>query len=269
MIDLDAYFARIGYEGPREPTLAVLRRLTELHPAAIIFEAIDVLLDRGIDISPAAVDAKLIAGRRGGYCYEQNSLFKRVLTALGFQVEGLLARVLWMAPPDAPTRPRTHMGLRVLIDGAPWLADVGFGSCVPTTPLRMDVFEPQATGHEAFRFRRIGPELLLEAQLGEVWQPVYQLGPERQLEVDYELPNWFTSTHPSSHFRHNLLVAKTTPQARFGLLHNRLTIRRPDGTMERRELAPAQIETTLVETFGLPVEPAWRPLFERAVAAGG
>ena len=30
--DLDAYFRRIGYDGPREPTLAVLRELHALHP---------------------------------------------------------------------------------------------------------------------------------------------------------------------------------------------------------------------------------------------
>ena len=66
MTDLDAYFARIGYDGPRTPSLDVLRALHALHPAAIPFEAIDCLLDRGVDISPAAVDAKLIHRRRGG-----------------------------------------------------------------------------------------------------------------------------------------------------------------------------------------------------------
>ena len=74
MVDLDAYFRRIGYDGPREPTLDVLRAILALHPATIPFEAIDVLLDRGVDVSPAAVDDKLIARRRGGYCYEQNGL---------------------------------------------------------------------------------------------------------------------------------------------------------------------------------------------------
>ena len=41
MIDLDAYFARIGYAGPREPTRPVQQALHELHPAAITFEAVD------------------------------------------------------------------------------------------------------------------------------------------------------------------------------------------------------------------------------------
>ena len=80
--------------------LDTLRALTELHPAAIPFEAIDVFLRRPVDLSPAAIQAKLIDGGRGGYCFEQNGLLKRVLGALGFAVEGLIgARVL-----DAPGR---------------------------------------------------------------------------------------------------------------------------------------------------------------------
>ena len=97
-VDLDAYCARIGYSGPREPTLETLRALQALHAAAIPFEAIDVQLDRGIDLAPAAIDAKLIGGRRGGYCFEQNNLFMRVLAAVGFSVEGLMGRVRWIAP---------------------------------------------------------------------------------------------------------------------------------------------------------------------------
>src|SRR5690606_7025466 len=135
-LDLDAYCARIGYDGPREPTLATLRALHALHPAAIAFEALDVMLGRGIDLAPAAVEAKLVHQRRGGYCFEQNGLFQRVLAAMGFEVEALLARVLWRTPADAPPRPRTHMALRVMVEGEPWLADVGFGGCVMTAPLR-------------------------------------------------------------------------------------------------------------------------------------
>jgi N-hydroxyarylamine O-acetyltransferase len=268
-VDLDAYFARIGYRGPRTPTLETLRALHARHPASIPFEAIDVLLDRGIDIAPDAVDAKLIGAGRGGYCYEQNGLFKRVLTALGFEVEGLAARVHWMAPFDAPPRPRTHMALRVVIDGEPWLADVGFGSVVLTTPLRFDVTEPQATRYETFRLTPHASGLLLEAQLGDEWVPVYELSSEVQLDVDYELANWFTATHPSSHFRHDLIVALTTPQARYTLAHNRLSVRTPDGDLQRRILSADEIEAALAETFGLRVEPDWRPIIERAVAMGG
>lgn len=263
-VDLEAYFRRIGYSGPAAPTLETLRALQELHPAAIPFEAIDVLLGRGVDISPQAVDAKLIGAGRGGYCYEQNGLFKRALQAIGFEVEGLIARVNWNAPADAPERPPSHMALRVTIDGVPWLADVGFGSCVPTAPLRLDSREPQPTAHESFRFVPAGPELQLEAEIAGRWAPVYRLLAGPQLDVDYELANWYTATHPGSHFRHRLIVTRTTPDTRHVLAGGRLTVRSADGTAEARFLEADEIERELAERFLLPVDPDWREAIEHA-----
>lgn len=267
-VDLDAYCARVGYDGPRAPTLETLGALVECHAAAIPFEAIDVLLGRGVDLAPAAVDAKLIGRRRGGYCFEQNGLFKRVLSTLGFAVEGLVARVRWMLPPDAPPRPRTHMALRVTLADTPWLADVGFGGHTPTSPLRLDIREPQQTRHGPFRLAPAGDGFLLEAHLDGAWAPVYALSTEPQLDVDYEAPNWLTSTHPHSPFRNGLLVARTTPEARFTLLDNRLTVRGADGSVERRFLTAEQVAQCLSGTFGLPVEDDWLPQVQAAVSRG-
>jgi N-hydroxyarylamine O-acetyltransferase len=267
MVDLDAYFARIGYAGPREPALPVLRALHALHPAAIPFEAIDCLLDRGVDISPAAVDAKLIASGRGGYCFEHNSLFARVLTELGFGVEGFAARVRWNAPPDAPAQPRTHHVLKVQVEGEPWLADVGFGGCVLTAPLRLQPDVEQATDHDAYRLTRRGEELRLEVLREPGWVPAYDVSLVPCAPRDYEMANWFTSTHPSSHFRTNLLAGRTTPQARYSLLFNRFTVRPRGGAPTKQILDADGIERTLRQVFGLPVEPSWRPVIERAAAA--
>ncbi|WP_082616061.1 arylamine N-acetyltransferase [Massilia sp. Root418] len=263
---LDAYCARVGYTGERAPTLGTLLALQQLHPAAIPFEAMDALLHQPVDLAPQAVDAKLIAARRGGYCFEQNSLFKRVLEALGFTVEGLIAQVRWQLGPEAALRPRTHMVLRVTIDGTPWLADVGFGSCVLTAPLRFGLAGPQATPHERFRLVPVGNEQLLEVEIGGAWQPVYQISPALQTVGDYEMANYFTSTHPDSHFRHKLIVARTTPEARHALLQNRLTIRGADGSLARSYLDADELEKALREVFLLPVAPAWRPVLEAAAA---
>jgi len=263
MVDLDAYFARIGYSGPREPTLDVLRALHALHPAAITFEAIDCLLDRGIDLTPEAVDAKLIHGGRGGYCFEQNSLFFRVLAALGFQVTPLAGRVRWNMPPGPP-RPRTHRVTRVEIGGRSWLADVGFGGCVMTAPLRLEPDTPQETPHDIYRLTPFAGGVSLEVLRDDVWRPAWDLPLEPCEEADFEMANWWTSAHPSSHFRHNLLAARTTPDARHALLLNRLTVRPIAGDPTAETLDADGIESALREVFGLNVEPAWRPIIERA-----
>jgi len=267
-VDLAAYCARIGYAGPLEPTLDVLRALIAHHIAAIAFESFDVLTGKGVDVAPTAVDAKLIGARRGGYCFEQNGLFRRVLKTIGFDVEPLLGRVRWMLAPGAPPSGRTHMVLRVMLDGRPWLADVGFGSAVPTSPLRLDATAPQKTVHETYRIIPFGGPLLLQAEVAGRWMPVYQIDPSPVLEIDWVIGNWFTATHPSSHFRHRLIAARSTPEARHVLLENRLTIRPAGGgAAERRYLDADGIEQALADIFGLPVEPGWRAAIERAAQA--
>lgn len=264
---LPRYLARIGYKGPVAPTLEVLAALQAAHIATIPFEAIDALTGTGIAIDAQAVDAKLIGQRRGGYCFEQNGLFLRVLQTIGFEAEGLLGRVRWMLPDDAPPTPRTHMVVRVRIDGRPWLADVGFGAAVPPQPLAMDSEDAQPTRHESYRIIRQDMEWQVAALIEGEWRTLYRLDDRSPPAIDYELGNWYTSAHPASHFRHQLIAARTTAEARYGLRDNRLTTRLADGRTDRRYLAADEIERVLSEIFLLPVRPHWRAAIERAATA--
>lgn len=264
---LPRYLARIGYAGPVAPTLDALAALQAAHIAAIPFEAIDALTGTGVDIGADAVDAKLIGQRRGGYCFEQNGLFLRVLRAIGFAAEGLIGRVRWMLPDDAPDTPRTHMVVRVKIDGRPWLADVGFGAAVPPVPLAMDSEESQPTRHESYRVVRHGDVWQVAALIEDEWRLLYLLEDAPPPAIDYEIGNWYTSAHPESHFRHQLIAARTTAEARYGLRDNRLTTRLTDGRIDRRYLTADEIERTLSEIFLLPVRPHWRAAIERAATA--
>lgn len=66
--DIDGYCARIGYVGPREPTLVVLRASVAGHTAAIPFENLDVLAKRPVRLDQPALREKLVYQQRGGYC---------------------------------------------------------------------------------------------------------------------------------------------------------------------------------------------------------
>jgi N-hydroxyarylamine O-acetyltransferase len=256
-VELSAYFKRIGYAGPLEPTIDTLRALQEGHLASIPFEAIDVLLGRGVDISPDAVDAKLIGRARGGYCYEQNGLFKRVLQTMGFEVEPLVGAVRWMGQAGSAPPPRTHMVLRVTTGSVPWLVDVGFGSSVPPAPLRLDTRDPQPTPYGRHRIMPLGAGQLVQAEVAGRWVPLYDISNEPLLDAHYELFNWYTSTSERSHFRHHLIVARTTPEARCSLLDGRFNVRFADGSMEREYLDAAGIRRVIEESFMLRPDPSW------------
>jgi len=264
-VDLDAYFARIGYDGPREATLEVLQTLHAMHPATIPFEAIDVFNDTPISIDPEHVDQKLIHDGRGGYCFEQNGLFRRVLRSLGFEVEGLAGRVLWGYGPNDLPRPRCHMANRVMIDGEAWLADVGLGGCVPTGPLLLDIETPQATPHDTYRVTKGAHSYRIELERDGVWKAVHEVDIAPVSDIDYEVMNWYASDHPESGFCKTLMVARSAPFARFTLLNNRLTIRLVTGEEEQHTLSVGDIPQTLKDIFGIEPDPAWRGAFARLV----
>ena len=262
MFDLDAYLSRVGYDGPRAPTLALLRDLTAAHTQSIPFENLDVLLGRRIVLGIDAVFDKLVRQRRGGYCFEQNGLFLHVLTALGFEARPLSARVRIDRPRDE-TPPRTHMFLRVEIDGASWLTDVGVGALSLTAPLRlMDGASVQETPHEPRRLvregewqglglRSPGAKLYHQVLLDDSWQDICELTLEEMPEIDRVLGNWYTSAYPASHFKDRLLVALATERGRKTLLNRRFT-RRQGERAEVRELAtPDELCDVLAGEFGI------------------
>lgn len=265
MIHLQNYFARINYQGPTTSELSTLKAIHALHPAHIPFENIDVLLEHGIDLSLDSIQQKLIHSRRGGYCFEHNALFMQVLKQLGFEVESLMARNVWRQPEGMPFGPRTHQVLRVRVEGEWWLADVGFGGLVLTDPLRMESSDEQQGQHEAFRVLTHDHGWMLQVNVQEQWEDLYDIGNQPQEPIEMEVANWFTSASPQSKFRHNLMMARATPDARYALLNNRLTIRPRNGVAEQRELNPEQLAAALQECFELKVESGWMPLLERIV----
>ena len=84
LFPLARYFTRIGYHGPAEPTLEVLRQLHLLHPQAIPFENIDAYSGLGVSLDLARIADKMLARGRGGYCFEHNRLFQAVLEHWAF-----------------------------------------------------------------------------------------------------------------------------------------------------------------------------------------
>jgi N-hydroxyarylamine O-acetyltransferase len=131
---LQHYFARVGYRGGRDTSLATLRSLHRAHLLTITYENLDIHLGRRLTLDTDAIFDKLVDERRGGWCFEMNGLFGRVLETLGFEVRylsGAVGRAThgWRAQGN-------HLVLLVTLD-RPWIADVGFGDGF-LTPLPLE-----------------------------------------------------------------------------------------------------------------------------------
>ncbi|MDX8532058.1 arylamine N-acetyltransferase [Mesorhizobium sp. VK25A] len=241
--DLDGYFARIGYGGPTDASLATLQALHAVHPRAIPFENIDALMGVSVGLDVASLQDKIFRQGRGGYCFEHNLIFMHALKALGFTVGGLAARVLWGQPNDAVTA-RSHMLLRIELGGRAYIADVGFGGLTLTAPLLLEPGLEQRTPHETFRLVETGGQFRLQADIGGTdvgsdWRTLYRFDMSRAYEVDYGVASHFLSTHPSSHFLSTLVAALALPDRRHALRNNRLSTHHVGGRSEQREIPTA------------------------------
>ncbi len=225
-IDLDAYCTRVGYAGAREPTLDVFRALHFAHATNIPFENLDILLGRPISLELEHLQDKLVKARRGGYCFEHNTLFAAVLERVGFRVARYAARVRHGRP--AGVRPRSHMLLGVLVADEPWLADVGFGNTGPLYPTPFNPREQEPQELWSYRIAPEGDQLVLQVLQADGWLDLYAFSQEVQEPVDYVVANHYTSTHPQSHFVQMLIVQRSSPSARWTLRDRELTLERPE-----------------------------------------
>lgn len=241
-VDVDAYFQRIGYAGPATPTLDTLQGLVTHHTRTIPFENIDPLLGTPVvDLSAGALAAKLVDRGRGGYCYEHNGLMRYVLQSLGFDVQLLTGRVVWMLPDDAPLPARTHNVLSVTIPetGIEYLVDVGFGGQTLSSPIRMVLDTAQATRHEPYRIVRHDQALMLQALIRDAWRPLYTFTRAPSPPIDLEVGSWYVSTHPASIFVVGLTAARVTDDARWNLRGRNLSVHGLDGSSTKTRLESA------------------------------
>jgi N-hydroxyarylamine O-acetyltransferase len=248
-LDLDAYFARIGFRGRAAPSLETLARIHALHVDAIPFENLGAFLGEEIPLDVESLQAKLVQGGRGGWCFEQNLLLAHVLRAIGFDLTTLAARVRWNAPPGA-LRPRSHMLLNVHLGEGDHIADVGFGGLVLSAPLKLATGVEQPTPHEPCRLTETEPgNYLLEAQVAGAWQPLYAFDLHPQALPDYEVSNWYLAHHPQSHFVTGLLAARTEPGARHALRGGRYAVHRREGSETRPVETVEDYRRTLAGPF--------------------
>lgn len=188
LFNKNAWLARIGYVGSLEPTLETLKAVVKAHATAIAYESIDVLLDKPPALDLTSLQSKMIGGGRGGYCFEQNMLFRGGLRSLGYKVTSLQARVVSGLEIDAP-RPMLHMVLQVDLPQGLFLADVGFGNLAPTTALKLAPDEEQETPHEVMRFIPMRDEFVLQSRLGTRWEHIYRFVFLPRMDAEYEICN--------------------------------------------------------------------------------
>ncbi|HEV2239164.1 MAG TPA: arylamine N-acetyltransferase [Ktedonobacterales bacterium] len=266
-MDPTAYLARIGQQSPAgdaAPSLALLGALHQAHLFTVPFENLSIHYGQPIVLDDAALYDKIVTRRRGGFCYELNGLFRWLLRALGYEVTLLSAEV---AHADGGfSAPFDHLTLCVHgLDGADWLADVGFGDSF-WQPLRLahDVAQDGADGKH-YRLRAADGAVsadgaaywLLEQEAdgldGARWEPQYRFTLAPHVLGDYGERCHYQQTSPDSSFTKKRVCTLAVPDGRDTLSELTLIETRHGARNERVLPSEEAYRATLAERFGVVV----------------
>ncbi len=243
--DKDAYLERIGLKGETlPPTAETLHRLISAHLAAVPFENLDVY-EKGLcpDLRVQGLFDKLVTYRRGGYCFELNGLFQKLLEALGYRCCSVVMRGV---RGDSIAYP-AHRGLVVELPEGRAYCDVGFGGAVPFWPAYLDG-RPTPDG---FSIEKSGDEYFVRAPGKDGSARVQQFWDIPAYAVDFVPLNIHMSQWPESYFRIKRMASLRTQTGGVSIDGDTLRIRR-DGQVEERKLASrAELYAALREHFGI------------------
>jgi len=247
--NIDAYFERIGFAGSIAPTLETLTQLHALHPAAIPYENLDPLMGVPVRLDLANLQQKLVFDRRGGYCFEQNTLLRAILQDLDFEVKVHGARVIWGHEGDEEP-PLRHIVLTVDVAGVTYLCDVGFGGLTATAPLRLRSGAEQETPLDRYRLTDADGLWLLEVEIDGAWLKLFdftlaELSEERIVELN-------DIADSSEFFTTQLLAARIEKTRRLAISNTRLNIHAPGQPSESRALGSvAELREVLSGMMGI------------------
>jgi N-hydroxyarylamine O-acetyltransferase len=245
-MDLACYLRRIRFEGEPAPDLATLRRLQLGHVHNIPYENLDVQLGRRVTLEPAEAYAKLVAGERGGWCYEMKGLFRGALAEFGCRVMPMTGAVM-RAQRGAPAI-GNHLVLCVELEES-YLVDVGLGDG-PSEPVPLKEASYQQ-GWRTFRLERLADDWWRFHNSDNAFASSFDF---QQRPADWailgERCHWQQS-HPESRFVQNALCLRHTTDGVCALIGRVLKTIDQGGTRERLLGSADDYVATLDSVFGI------------------
>jgi N-hydroxyarylamine O-acetyltransferase len=250
-MDLDLYLRRIKYSGEIYRDLPTLRSLLHQHVFNIPFENFDIHSKTPIVLQVESLYRKVVLGKRGGYCFELNILFHRLLQQLGFNVSMVSGRLLHG---HGYGREFEHMALIVELEGQKWLVDAGYGDfCL--LPLAIQPGEVQSDGRTYYQItddvvvdgeRYMGVTKWNHSKQAFRTEYIFTLTP--RVVTEFAGMNHFHQTSAESHFARSLICTLPTRDGRISIINNKL-IRTEHGKKQVKPIANMEHREELLKKY--------------------
>ncbi len=246
-----AYMERIKCQVPTQMNGEILDRLIRSHLEQIPFENLDVIdFGRVPELGEDILFEKIVRKKRGGYCFELNILFRRLLESLGLFVYPVAARVLWNRDYLPPV---SHMGLVADIAGRKGFCDVGYGGPGPKGLLWLEEGEQSVAG-EWFRVERdVNGDFFIQRLQGKEWKRVLCFRDAPVEETDFQVLNFYCARNEKIIFTQKRIVNLCTPSGSKALTDMELTVREAEKVYQTVYRDKGELEQGLRQEFGICV----------------
>lgn len=199
-------------------TLITLHRQ---HILNIPFEDLDIFEKVPLSLELSALFDKIIVKKRGGFCYELNTLFYHLLTGLGFPARLVSCQISQGGGAFGP--PYDHMAILVELEET-WLVDVGYGDLF-VEPLSLYAEHIQQDWFKYFLVDRKEDQFQLsESRNGKKFTTRYRINPTPATIDAFEPQLRWKESHPDSYFVQNRVCSLPNLHGRTTLFNDYLII---------------------------------------------
>ncbi len=245
---IDAYLSRIGLQQRPELSFSGLTQLLSAQITHIPFDSIDVWATGCVpSLEPQTLFDKMIVGKRGGYCFELNTLFRVLLRSLGFDAYQVVCSLL---NEDGSMHPPAHNVIICKLNGKKYYMDAGFGGPVPAVPLALT-----EGVYGDFRLTANDGSFTLARLEDGYCRPMLFFRDIPVSITELEPLNFYISQLPSSHFRHIIHVNQRNADGSIYCLNgNEFKIHRKGEASIQTIENITQLKTILLEYYHMNPE---------------
>ncbi|UII80620.1 arylamine N-acetyltransferase [Flagellimonas sp. CMM7] len=250
-MNVSAYLNRIKYNKEVEIDKPTLFGLQRAHLLSVPFENLDIHYKNKIVLDMDIIFEKIVNRKRGGFCYELNSLFYTLLKEIGFNVKIISARVY--SEKEQYGKVNDHMAILANIGTEQFLVDVGFGK-FSLQPLPLKFNKTLVDDYGKFVFDNYDKDYLrVSEQKNNVLTPQYIFSTKQHKLSEFKDMCDYHQTSSESHFTQKKVISISTEIGRVTLNNSKVKITKGSKTKEI-EFNEDQFETYLKKYFDIIVK---------------
>jgi N-hydroxyarylamine O-acetyltransferase len=227
-----------------------LRETVGAFVTRVPFEDLAVQLGESRPLDPPALIERIVAGGRGGYCFEVNTVLLTLLESLGFEVERREA-IVGERTAFADGEPTNHLALVAQTPDGPYIAEAGWGEG-PVEPVPLTAGRHRV-GAFTYELERDGDDGWWLGQHEHGSSPGFRFGDRRASLADFAPHHERLSTSPESGFVRTLMVQRPAAD-RIVSLRARTRFVDGPGLREREVVGDVDAFAGALEEFGIDLD---------------